>query len=93
LLAVAVIPGIAGLTGNAYRDPAAFADGFRVSMLIAGALAGVGGAVAWLLVRNDVPGRAHPCPAARLDRRHYCAVDAAPLGTQRDAREATRSAA
>jgi EmrB/QacA subfamily drug resistance transporter len=93
LLAVAVIPGIAGLTGDAYRDPAAFASGFQTSMLIAAAMAGVGGALAWLLIRNDVAGRAHPCPAARLDRHHYCAVDGAPLATERDAREAARSAA
>jgi hypothetical protein len=93
LLAVAVIPGIAGLTGDAYRDPAAFAVGFRTSMLIAAALSTAGGAIAWLMIRNEIPGRAHACPAARLDRRHYCAVDASPLGTDRDAREATRPAA
>ena len=33
------------------------------------------------------------CPAAKLDRRHYCAVDGAPLATHRDAAEATHSAA
>jgi MFS family permease len=93
LLAIAVIPGLAGLTGNAYRDPAIFARGFRIAMLIAAALAAAGGALAWLLIRNEVAGRAHPCPAARLDRHHYCAVDGAPLATDRDAVEASRSAA
>jgi EmrB/QacA subfamily drug resistance transporter len=93
LVAVAVVPGLAGLTGDAYRDPAAFASGFRTAMLISAALAATGGGLAWRLIRNEVAGRADPCPAARLDRRHYCAVDGAPLGTERDAAEATRSVA
>jgi hypothetical protein len=93
LLAVAVIPGVAGLTGNAYLDPAAFEVGFRTAMLISAALAGAGGLIAWMFVRNEVAGRTRACPAAQLDRRHYCAVDGAPLATKRDAVEATRSAA
>jgi EmrB/QacA subfamily drug resistance transporter len=93
MFAIAVIPGIAGLTGDAYRDAVAFASGFRTSMLIGAALAAAGSALAWFMIRNEVPGRVHACPAARLDRRHYCAVDAAPLATQRDAGEATRPAA
>jgi EmrB/QacA subfamily drug resistance transporter len=93
LLAIAVIPGIAGLTGNAYRDPATFAGGFRTAMMISAALSAAGGALAWLFIRNEVAGRAHPCPAGQLDRRHYCAVDGAPLATERDAARATRPAA
>ena len=92
LLAIAVIPGIAGLTGDAYRDPAAFATGFRTAMLIGAMLASVGGALAWLFIRNEVAGRAHACPASQLDRRHYCAVDGAPLATERDADRVARSA-
>jgi len=90
LLAIAVIPGVAGLTGDAYRDPAAFARGFRTAMLIGAALAAAGGALAWLFIRNKVAGRADACPAAHLDRRHYCAADAAPLATELDAERATR---
>ena len=90
LLAIAVVPGLAGLTGDAYRNPAAFASGFRAAMLISATLAAAGGGLAWLLIRNEVPGRADPCPVAKLDRRHYCAVDGAPLATERDAVEATR---
>jgi EmrB/QacA subfamily drug resistance transporter len=93
LVAIAVIPGIAGLTGDAYQDPSAFASGFRTAMRISAALAAAGGGVAWWLIRNEVSGRADPCPAAKLDRRHFCAVDGAPLATERDALEATRSAA
>ena len=92
LLAIAVIPGVAGLTGNSYRDPAAFASGFRTAMLISAVLAAAGGALAWLFIRNTVAGRAIACPAAQLDRRHYCPVDSAPLATERDAERATRTA-
>ena len=92
LLAVAVIPGITGLTGDAYHDPAIFASGFRASMQISAALATSGGVLAWVLIRNEVAGRAASCPAAKLDRRHYCAIDGAPLATERDATEATRPA-
>jgi EmrB/QacA subfamily drug resistance transporter len=93
MLAIAVIPGIAGLTGHAYQNPVVFASGFRVAMLISAALSAGGGALAWLFIRNDVAGRAHPCPAGQLDRRHYCAIDGAPLATERDAERATRPAA
>jgi len=92
LLAVAVIPGLAGLTGHAYRDPAVFASGFRAAMQISTALAAAGGVLAWSLIRNGVAGRMDSCPAAKLDRRHHCAVDGAPLATHRDAAEATHTA-
>ena len=92
LLAIAVIPGLAGLTGDAYLDPVAFATGFRAAMLISATLAAAGGALAWVFIRNEVAGRAQACPAAQLDRRHYCAVDGAPLATERDAKVVTRSA-
>jgi EmrB/QacA subfamily drug resistance transporter len=90
LIAVAVIPGLAGLTGNAYRDPAVFANGFRTAMQMSAALSAAGGALAWLLIRNEVAGRADPCPFASLDRRHSCPVDGTPLATARDVEEATR---
>ena len=87
-----MIPGLTGLTGDAYRDPAVFASGFRAAMLISAALAAAGGVLAWLLIRNEVAGRADSCPAASLDRRHYCAVDGVPLATERDAAEVARTA-
>ena len=93
LVAVAVIPGLTGLTGDAYRDPTVFASGFRTAMLISAALAASGGLLAWSLIRNEVTGRVDPSPAAKLDRRHYCAVDGAPLATELDAAKATSSAA
>ena len=93
LVAVAAIPGLTGLTGGAYRDPTVFASGFRAAMLISAALAAAGGVLAWALIRNEVADRAGSEPAGKVDRRHYCAVDGAPLATARDAAKATRSTA
>ncbi len=73
LLAVAALPVAAGLTGSDYQNPAAFAPGFRVAMLISAALAFAGGVLAWFTIRNDV------LPAERPARRHHCAVDGTPL--------------
>jgi EmrB/QacA subfamily drug resistance transporter len=90
LLAVAAIPGLTGLTGDAYHDPALFASGFRAAMRIGAALAAGGGLLAWLLIRNEIAGRPDSRPAATLGRRHYCAVAGTPLATARDARKFTR---
>jgi EmrB/QacA subfamily drug resistance transporter len=92
LLAISAIPGLAGLAGDAYKDPVVFARGFREAMLIGATLLAGGGGIAWLLIRNEVAGRVDSCPAAKLDRRHYCAIDCAPLATERDVIEATHSA-
>jgi EmrB/QacA subfamily drug resistance transporter len=54
LLAVAVLPLIAGLTGDSFYDPAAMADGFRVAMVACAALAAAGGILAWLTISDDV---------------------------------------
>jgi EmrB/QacA subfamily drug resistance transporter len=81
LLAVAALPLLVGLSGADYRDPAAFAAGFRAAMLICAALLAAGGVLAWLTIRNDVlvdepapaPPKAHP------QCRTHCAVGAPPL--------------
>jgi EmrB/QacA subfamily drug resistance transporter len=54
LLAVALIPPLAGLTGDVYRDPAAFADGYRTAALLAAGLLVLGGLLSAALVSNDV---------------------------------------
>ena len=53
LLAVALLPPVAGLTGEVYRDPAAFADGYRTAMLIAAGLLVVGGLLSAVAISND----------------------------------------
>jgi EmrB/QacA subfamily drug resistance transporter len=53
LLAVAVLPAVAGLNGEAYTDPTALTSAWRTSLAICAVLAAVGGLLA-LGVRNDV---------------------------------------
>ena len=54
LLAVAVLPVVAGLGGDRFYDVDAMATGFRVAMMTCAALAVCGGALAWSTIRNDV---------------------------------------
>jgi hypothetical protein len=56
LLAVAVLPGLAGLNAAAYADPATFSAGFSRAVLIAAALCASGGLLSWLALRE--PGAA-----------------------------------
>jgi MFS family permease len=53
LLAVAVLPTAAGLSGAAYSDPVALTDGWQMAMWLCAGLCVLGGLVA-LWVRNDV---------------------------------------
>ena len=57
LLAVAVLPALAGITQSSYNDPARLSTGFHHAVLIAGALLVVGGLLSWVLIRNDVLAR------------------------------------
>ena len=74
LLAVAALPALAGLSGEVYQDPAAFADGFAVAMLVSAGLLVVGGVLSAATIRDDGV-RA----AARPERQTHCAVDGPPL--------------
>ncbi|MGH3681823.1 MAG: MFS transporter, partial [Natronosporangium sp.] len=57
LLAVAVLPVAAGITGGAYQDPVRLADGFRVAMLICAGMLIAGALLAAVLVRDRAPSR------------------------------------
>ena len=89
LLAVAVLPLIAGLTGDSFYDPQAMADGFGVAMLACAGLAALGGILAWLTISGDV---LHAAPAAggttpeRAATDYSCGVGAPPLRPAREAR-------
>jgi MFS family permease len=81
LLAVAVLPVIAGLTGKRFYDPAAMTHGFRVAMIASAGLAAAGGVVAWLTIRDDVLARraeARELPD-RVSTEFSCAVSGTPL--------------
>jgi EmrB/QacA subfamily drug resistance transporter len=65
LLAVAVVPGLAGIGGADYTDPAAFGAGFRVAMLIGAGLLVAAAVVAFALIRRPL-GEPEPVPPARV---------------------------
>jgi EmrB/QacA subfamily drug resistance transporter len=52
LLAVAVLPSIAGITPEAYADPALLSTGFHHAVLIAGALCALGGILAFFTISD-----------------------------------------
>lgn len=68
LLAVAALPGLAGLSGLDYDDPLVFSDGFHTAMLICTALLVLGAAIAAIMIRNP---RARAEPDAP-DCRPHC---------------------
>ena len=82
LVAVAVLPAVAGIGSDDAGDPAAFSDGFRVALTVAAALCAVGGALGWGLVRNE-PLLAATAEAeaagAPVEEPHTCGIDAPPL--------------
>jgi EmrB/QacA subfamily drug resistance transporter len=64
LMTVAVLPPLAGITGNEYRHPAAFSAGFHRACLIAAGLCAAGALIAWLGIR--APGPAGSAAPAEL---------------------------
>jgi EmrB/QacA subfamily drug resistance transporter len=75
LIAVAVLPVAAGITGDSYLHPAALAHGFRVAALIAAAFCAAGGLLAAATIRN--PSRA-VCDQATPKGSH-CGLEGPPL--------------
>ena len=88
LLAVAVLPLVAGLTGDAFYSPAAMTDGFHMAMLVCAGLAAAGGLLAWATISDDVL-HAEPEPQGgtpeRLADDYMCPVAGAPLRPAREA--------
>jgi EmrB/QacA subfamily drug resistance transporter len=52
LLAVAALPAVVGLSGNAYRDAAVFTAAYRTAMWICTGLLLAGALLSWVLIRN-----------------------------------------
>jgi EmrB/QacA subfamily drug resistance transporter len=88
LLAVAVLPVVAGLTGDSFYDPAKMTDGFHVGMVVCAILAAIGGILAWFTISSTVlhaeaePGGDTP---ERLGEDFSCGVGAPPLRPGREA--------
>jgi EmrB/QacA subfamily drug resistance transporter len=84
LLAVAVIPVIAGLTGDSFYDPDKMTHGFHVGMVVCAILAAIGAVVAWTTISADVlheeegrPGEEREC--------YSCGVGAPTMQPAREA--------
>jgi EmrB/QacA subfamily drug resistance transporter len=81
LIAVAVLPAAAGLSGAAYLHATAFSAGFRMASFISAGLCVLGAALAALTIRNppeaEVPAR--PVAAAEPAALH-CGLDGPPTG-------------
>jgi EmrB/QacA subfamily drug resistance transporter len=80
LLAVAILPALAGITGQAYLHPDALAAGFRTAALISGGLCAAGGLLAAVTITN--PGlSSQPAEASAPGNCLHCGLDAPPLTT------------
>jgi EmrB/QacA subfamily drug resistance transporter len=79
LAAVAVVPLLAGISGDSYLDPDVFTDGFRKGMLIAAGLVAVGGVIGALTIRNPKPEEKAARPADDIVGRFHCGVEGTPL--------------
>ena len=80
LIAVAVLPAAAGITGAAYLHPAQFSTGFHTAVLISAGLCVLGGVLAALTIPQSSPGgttgfrrRGTRCHAGSTPRRSRCA--------------------
>jgi EmrB/QacA subfamily drug resistance transporter len=81
LIAVAVLPALAGISGTTYLHPEQLSHGFRVAVLIAATLCVVGGVLAAAGIRNPAPAPEVPeAPGvpASVECLH-CALEGAPL--------------
>jgi EmrB/QacA subfamily drug resistance transporter len=81
LLAVALLPPIAGLTGTVYRDPVAFAAGFHMAVLIGAGMLILGGLLSAVGISNHLD-------TERSDTEHSysCPVEGPHLETVHPAR-------
>jgi hypothetical protein len=82
MVAVAVLPLAAGLSGAAFTNPAAMAAGFPVAMTVAAAASFAAALLAWATIRSDALGpRGIREPRQQLPPalRRHCAVAGTPL--------------
>ena len=81
LLAVAVLPAVAGISGLGYAHAHSLSLGFRKAMIVTASMCALGGLLAAVGIRNPVrhvPAR----PVGASQERSYCPLDAPPLGTE-----------
>lgn len=94
LLAVAVLPLVAGLSGEDFADPAALAAGFKVAMATAAGLALAGAALAFATIRDDVLERGGETGEDDARQHHrICPVAGTPLSARPDGPEPAEAVA
>ncbi len=81
LIAIAVLPPLAGISNADFGSPVDFSDGFHNAMVIAGVVLILGGLLAWATIRRPLhtDDEGVPIPTS------HCALDSPPL--RPDARE------
>lgn len=86
LLAVAVLPAAAGLTGAAYADPVALTAGWRMALVICAVLAMLGGLIALGIHNGVLEPPAEPSPPdehPHLGECLHCGVEGPPTHVRR----------
>jgi EmrB/QacA subfamily drug resistance transporter len=80
LIAVAVLPVVGGITGDAYNHPATLLRGFHMAVLISAAAAVAGGLLAAAAIKNPAPERTRQSPVQpdSVEGLH-CALEGPPL--------------
>jgi EmrB/QacA subfamily drug resistance transporter len=92
LLAVALVPSIAGLAGERYRDPVAFAGGYREATLVIVGLLIVGSVIAAFAIGNEAPRpAAEPGLVPEVRHAFSCPLEGPRLETIRLARSVPAS--
>jgi MFS family permease len=81
LIAVAILPGIAGIGGSAYLNPAALGHGFKIASIVAGTWCVAGGILAAIGIRNPPP-EAGAAPQEVEAAPMHCGLDATQLGAR-----------
>jgi hypothetical protein len=71
LLAVAALPGLAGIGPGDFVDPVAFTAGFQRAMHITGLLAAASGLIAFIFLTGRIPAPTEDAPLCRS-----CPLDA-----------------
>lgn len=80
LLAVAALPLVVGLAGDAYNDPVQLRDAFRDAMLLCSGLLVLGGAISAVTIRTLEPAVDVGAPEPTPEPHHWhCQVDCTPL--------------
>jgi len=75
LIAVAVLPALAGITGDSYLHPAVLGADFKTAALFSAAFCAAGGVLAALTIRNPTPAKC----AQTTPQEFTCALEAPPL--------------